>query len=45
MSNLEILISTCIEIGTTNAFVRMGMASGEISQRKAEDAARAELYI
>lgn len=35
MSNLEILIQACIELGSAKAIEAMGIASGEISRRKA----------
>lgn len=35
--NLEILISTCIELGTARTLETLGLSSGEISQRKARD--------
>lgn len=35
-TNLQGLIKTCVEIGTTTALVNLGMTSGEISQRRAK---------
>ena len=37
MSNLELLISTCIELGTAKTLETLGISSGEISQRKARN--------
>ena len=50
-TNLEILIQTCVELGSAKTLEKLGLSSGEISQRKARDiygkyfmdAARAEL--
>lgn len=50
-TNLEILIQTCVELGSAKTIETLGLSSGEISQRKATDtyhkwfmdAARAEL--
>ena len=36
MKSLESLITTCIELGATQAMVNLGVTSGEISQRQAE---------
>lgn len=36
MKPLESLITTCIELGATQAMVNLGVTSGEISQRQAE---------
>lgn len=36
-NNLEILISTCVELGTAKTLETLGLSSGEISQRKARD--------
>lgn len=36
-NNLEILISTCVELGTAKTLEALGISSGEISQRKARD--------
>ena len=49
--NVQILIQTCIELGSAKTLETIGITSGEISQRKARDkyhkwfvdAARAEL--
>lgn len=35
MSNLENLITTCIELGASRAMETLGLTAGEISQRKA----------
>lgn len=35
MSNIERLITTCVELGTAKALESLGISSGEISQRKA----------
>lgn len=37
MSSIGTLIKTCIELGSTQAMVNLGVTSGEISQRKARD--------
>lgn len=37
MSNLEILIQTCVELGSARTMETLGITSGEISQRKARD--------
>lgn len=37
MSNLEILITTCIELGSARTMETLGVSSGEISQRKARN--------
>ena len=37
MSNLETLITTCVELGSAKAMETLGVSSGEISQRKARD--------
>lgn len=37
MTNLERLISTCVELGATQAMENLGLTSGEISLRKARD--------
>lgn len=34
-NNLEILITTCISIGTAQTLETLGISAGEISQRKA----------
>lgn len=34
--NLEILITTCIALGTAQTLETLGVSSGEISQRKAK---------
>lgn len=34
--NLEILITTCIALGTAQTLETLGISSGEISQRKAK---------
>lgn len=36
-SNLEILIQTCIELGSAKTIEALGLSAGEISQRKARD--------
>lgn len=36
-NNLEILIKTCISLGTAQTLETLGISSGEISQRKARD--------
>lgn len=36
-NNLEILITTCVELGTAKTLETLGISSGEISQRKARD--------
>jgi hypothetical protein len=36
MSNIERLITTCVELGTAKALESLGISSGEISQRKAK---------
>lgn len=33
--NLEILISTCVELGTAKTLETLGISAGEISQKKA----------
>ena len=35
MTNLEILIKTCVELGSAQTIETMGLASGEISRSKA----------
>lgn len=35
--NLEILIQTCVELGTARTLETLGVSSGEISQRKARN--------
>lgn len=35
--NLEILIQTCVELGSAKTLETLGLSSGEISQRKARD--------
>ena len=35
--NLQILIQTCIELGSAKTLETLGISSGEISQRKARD--------
>lgn len=37
MTNVERLISTCVELGATQAMVNLGVTSGEISLRKARN--------
>lgn len=37
MSNLEILIESAVELGSTKAMVALGLSAGEISQRRASD--------
>lgn len=34
--NLEILISTCVELGTAKTLEALGISAGEISQKKAK---------
>ena len=36
-TNLEILIQTCVELGSAKTLETLGLSSGEISQRKARD--------
>ena len=36
-TNLEILIQTCVELGSAKTIETLGLSSGEISQRKATD--------
>lgn len=36
-TNLEILIQTCVELGSAKTIETLGLSSGEISQRKARD--------
>ena len=36
-TNLEILILTCVELGSAKTLETLGLTSGEISQRKAKD--------
>ena len=36
-SNLEILIQTCVELGSAKTLETLGISAGEISQRKARD--------
>ena len=36
-NNLEILIQTCVELGSAKTLETLGLSSGEISQRKARD--------
>lgn len=36
-NNLEILITTCIELGTAKTLETLGITAGEISQRRARD--------
>ena len=35
--NLQILIQTCVELGSAKTLETLGISSGEISQRKARD--------
>lgn len=35
--NLEILIQTCVELGSAKTIEALGLSAGEISQRKARD--------
>jgi len=35
MNNLEILIKTCVELGTTQTLETLGLTSGEVSRNKA----------
>ena len=37
MGNLEILIETCIELGSAKTLETLGISYGEISQRRARD--------
>lgn len=37
VSNIEILIKTCVELGSAQTLMTLGISSGEISQRKARD--------
>ena len=37
MTNLERLISTCVELGSARTMESLGVTSGEISQRRARD--------
>lgn len=36
-NNLQILIETCVALGTARTLEALGVSSGEISQRKARD--------
>lgn len=36
-TNLEILITTCVELGSAKTIEALGLSAGEISQRKARD--------
>lgn len=36
-NNLEILIQTCVELGSAKTMEALGVTSGEISQRRARD--------
>lgn len=36
-NNLEILIQTCVELGSAKTMEALGISAGEISQRKARD--------
>lgn len=36
-TNLEILIQTCVELGSAKTLETLGLSAGEISQRKARD--------
>ena len=36
-TNLEILIQTCVGLGSAKTLETLGLSSGEISQRKARD--------
>lgn len=36
-TNLEILIQTCVELGSAKTLETLGLSSGEISQRRARD--------
>lgn len=36
-NNLEILIQTCVELGSAKTLETLGLSSGEISQRRARD--------
>ena len=37
MTNLNTLISTCVELGSARTMELLGVTSGEISQRRARD--------
>lgn len=37
MTNLEILITTCVELGSAKTLECLGVTSGEISQRRARN--------
>ena len=37
MTNLERLITTCVELGSAKTIEALGLSAGEISQRKARD--------
>lgn len=37
MSNIERLITTCVQLGAAQTLELLGLTSGEISQRKARD--------
>lgn len=37
MSNLETLMTTCVELGSARTMELLGVSSGEVSKRKARD--------